>query len=679
MSSIRNNDSPVFAIERVHQLLQEAGALISIPELIAIIDGVNASALPQDDNSWLDMVDCKMDEDLVFQLMEIRRIRAIDQNDSEKSGSKENRINKLRRELAELSLNGFLLPRADEYQGEYLPKCSERLRWLTGFDGSAGFAIILLKSAAIFTDGRYKLQIQRQVDQTCFEIFNLADISPIQWLEKSIGKHDKIGFDPWLHTSHEIENFTKKLEPKNGHLVALPRNPIDAIWDNRPPTSLGPIFAHPNSYSGELSSTKVSRINKKLLESGEDALVVTSPESIAWVLNIRGSDVPRTPLPLSFMILDCNETVQLFVDERKVNEGTRKHLGNLVSILPVRQFGSTLDELVARGKKIRIDPKSSPYWVKERIQSSSGIISPGEDPILIPKALKNKTELAGARAAHIRDGAAFVRFLNWFSENAKSENLDEMSVAEKLKSFRSEDNLFKDLSFDTISGSGPNGAIIHYRVTKDSNRVIRLNDLYLVDSGAQYLDGTTDITRTIAVGNPGDKARDYFTRVLKGHIAIATSKFPRGTTGSQLDSLARVALWNIGADYDHGTGHGVGSYLGVHEGPQRISKTTSTVELRPGMIISNEPGFYAEGAYGIRLENLVVVQTEERLNNTRDMLSFETITLVPFDTTMIIRSLMTDDEIRWLNAYHLRVRRQLTPLLNKSDGEWLLNATTEIK
>ena len=412
-----------------------------------------------------------------------------------------------------------------------------------------------------------------------------------------------------------------------------------------------------------------------MMKNEEDVVIISSPESIAWLLNIRGSDVARTPLPLSFLMLNKEGHAKLFVDQRKIVDETRNHLGNAVSILPIKEFGSELNSLARGSKKIRLDPKTCPAWVAEKFNSASLNIVHGDDPTLIPKAKKNKVELAGTRAAHIRDGAAFVRFLHWFSLNAKQGQLDEMNAATKLQNFREKDPLFKDLSFDTISGSGPNGAIVHYRVTEESNRTIELGDLYLVDSGAQYLDGTTDITRTIAVGDPGDEAKNYFTRVLKGHIAIASSKFPVGTNGSQLDALARAPLWAIGADYDHGTGHGVGSYLGVHEGPQRISKLPNSVSLQPGMIVSNEPGYYKSGAYGIRLENLLVVQSEIIPNSERAMLSFETITLAPFDRSMILNELLEDHEKSWLNNYHAWVRKELLPLLNTNDGAWLIDAT----
>ena len=664
---------------RLQTFLEETGETISLEDMISIVEGVNASALAANDNSWLDMVGVERNEKLKLLLLELRKSYIQLNGPFTDAEPQIERIDLVREKMLEYDLDGLLVPRADEYQSEYLPACSERLKWLTGFDGSAAFAMILKSKAAIFTDGRYMLQIREQVDQNYFEIVNIADTSPIDWLKKLASDYDRIGFDPWLHTCYEIEQFTVGLKSKKIALVPLRVNPLDQLWTDRPLSPLAPIIPHPDVYSGESLSAKFNRMIDIMGENSEDAVIISSPESIAWLLNIRGSDVAKTPLPLSFLILHTRGKAELFVDQRKIITATKKHFGNLVSVFPTEEFGHSLDELVLQKNKIRLDPKFCPAWINSRIKTDASSISVGDDPTLILKAVKNETELRGARAAHKRDGAAFVRFLHWFSLNAVTEKLDEITVASKLEAFRAEDRLFRGLSFDTISGSGPNGAIVHYRVTEKSNRQIKLRDLYLVDSGAQYLDGTTDITRTIAVGDPGDEARNYFTRVLKGHIALATSKFPRGTTGSQLDALARMPLWAAGVDYDHGTGHGVGSYLGVHEGPQRISKSPNAVQLQPGMIISNEPGFYKEGAYGIRLENLVIVQPETIENSNLEMLSFETITLAPFDITMINTSLLTDDEVQWLNAYHLRVRRELTPLLDSKDSDWLLKATLEIK
>ena len=656
------------------KLLKSYNISKSLSDIFSIVDGVNASALPQTDNCWMSMVLHPIPSELEQTLGAIRKDRFLSSIKKQPAFSKE-RLGSLRKTMDEKNLQGYLIPRADEYQSEYLPKSSQRLAWLTGFDGSAGFAIVLKQRAAIFTDGRYTLQIRDQVDKKYFEIYNTAEMPPLDWLESNLGKNDRIGFDPWLHTCDEVIKISTVLKSKNAEAIKLSKNLIDEIWLDRPPVPLGPITPHPEIYAGESVASKFDTINAGMMKNEEDVVIISSPESIAWLLNIRGSDVARTPLPLSFLILNKEGRAKLFVDQRKIIDETRNHLGNAVSLVPINEFNSELNTLARGSKKIRLDPKTCPAWVAEVFNSTSSSIVHGSDPTLIAKATKNKVELAGTRAAHIRDGAAFVRFLNWFSRNSKQGQLDEIIAATKLQKFREKDPLFKDLSFDTISGSGPNGAIVHYRVTEESNRTIELGDLYLVDSGAQYLDGTTDITRTIAVGDPGDEAKNYFTRVLKGHIAIASSKFPVGTNGSQLDVLARAPLWAIGADYDHGTGHGVGSYLGVHEGPQRISKLPNSVSLQPGMILSNEPGYYKSGAYGIRLENLLVVQSEIVPNSERAMLSFETITLAPFDRSMILKELLENHEKNWLNNYHAWVRKELLPLLNTHDGAWLTDAT----
>lgn len=660
--------------DELNELLKSNNISKSLSDIFSIIDGVNASALPQTDTSWMSMVLHPMPSKLGKKLSVMRKNRFLS-SIKNTTASSEERLFLLRNIMEKQNLQGYLIPRSDEYQSEYLPKSSQRLAWLTGFDGSAGFAIVLKQRAAIFTDGRYTLQIRDQVDEKHFEIYNTAEMLPLDWLESNLRKNDCIGFDPWLHTCDEVIKISTVLASKDAEAIKLSKNLIDEIWLDKPPVPLGPITPHPEIYAGEAVASKFDTINTEMMKNEEDVVIISSPESIAWLLNIRGSDVARTPLPLSFLMLNKKGHAKLFVDQRKIVDETRNHLGNAVSILPIKEFGSELNSLTHGSKKIRLDPKTCPAWVAEKFNSSSISIVHGDDPTLIPKAKKNKVELAGTRAAHIRDGAAFVRFLNWFSLNSKQGQLDEMNAATKLQNFREKDPLFKDLSFDTISGSGPNGAIVHYRVTEESNRTIELGDLYLVDSGAQYLDGTTDITRTIAVGDPGDEAKNYFTRVLKGHIAIASSKFPVGTNGSQLDALARAPLWAIGADYDHGTGHGVGSYLGVHEGPQRISKLPNSVSLQPGMIVSNEPGYYKSGAYGIRLENLLVVQSEIIPNSECAMLSFETITLAPFDRSMILNELLQDHEKSWLNNYHASVRKKLLPLLNTNDGAWLIDAT----
>jgi len=657
--------------------LIKAGHPFAADQLLALIDGVNASPLQESDEAWIGLVGEPEDRELRAALKALRQARRQPRSSSKAPGAA-GRLAALRARLGELGVDGFVLPRADEHQGEYLPRRAERLAWLTDFTGSAGVTVVLKDKAAVFTDGRYSLAIREQVDASLYETRHVTNEPPAKWIEENLGAGDSLGYDPWLHTLDGLARLSAAAKAAGGVLVALAENPLDKIWIDQPPAPITPVVSHDLRYAGRSIGEKRIAIAETLVKDAQDAVVLSSPESIAWLLNIRGSDVPRTPLPLSFAILNREGAVDLYLDERKLTPATREHLGNAVSVHPREALGSAIDVLVGDGLTLRVDPASSPAWIAQRIEAAGGTIARGDDPVILPRALKNPVELAGTRTAHQRDGVAMVRFLHWFAGVAPKGGLDEVAAAEKLRAFRAEGALFKDLSFDTISGAGPNGAIVHYRVTEASNRQIQPGDLYLVDSGAQYLDGTTDITRTIGVGDPGDEARDRFTRVLKGHIALATARFPVGTTGAQLDPLARTPLWRAGLDFDHGTGHGVGSYLGVHEGPQRISKAPSTVALRPGMIISNEPGYYKGGNFGIRLENLIVVQEEEMAGGDREMLSFETITLAPFDRSMVEITLLDGDEIRWLDAYHGWVRATLSPMLEPGVAAWLAEATAEI-
>ena len=657
--------------------LIKAGHPFAADQLLALIDGVNASPLEASDEAWIALAGAPEGRELRAALQALRQARRQTRASS-KALDAAGRLAALRARLGVLGVDGFVLPRTDEHQGEYLPRRAERLAWLTDFTGSAGVAVVLKDKAAVFTDGRYSLTIREQVDASLYETRHVTNEPPAKWIEENLGAGGSLGYDPWLHTLDGVARLSAAAEAAGGALVALAENPLDKIWTDQPPAPITPVVPHDLGYAGQSIREKRIAIAETLVKDAQDAVVLSSPESIAWLLNIRGGDVPRTPLPLSFAILNREASVDLYLDERKLTPATREHLGNAVSVHSREALGSAIDVLVGDGLTLRVDPTSSPAWIAQRIEAAGGTIAHGDDPVVLPRALKNPVELAGARTAHKRDGVAMVRFLHWFSSAALKGGLDELAAAEKLRAFRAEGALFKDLSFDTISGAGPNGAIVHYRVTEASNRQIQPGDLYLVDSGAQYLDGTTDITRTIGVGDPGDEARDRFTRVLKGHIALATARFPVGTNGAQLDPLARMPLWHAGLDFDHGTGHGVGSYLGVHEGPQRISKAPSTVTLRPGMIISNEPGYYKGGSFGIRLENLLVVQEEEIAGGDREMLSFETITLAPFDRSMVEITLLDGDEIRWLDAYHGWVRATLSPILEPEVAAWLAEATAEI-
>ena len=593
------------------------------------------------------------------------------------------RLNALLDELQKRGLDGFLVPRADEHQGEYVPPRAQRLAWLTGFTGSAGLAIVYRKQqdnqSVIFVDGRYTLQVRAQVDTELFDPQDLIEAPPRKWLSENLHKGAKIGFDPWLHTLNSIETLQKACHKAGAELVPCEENSLDAAWHDQPTPPLAPVIPHPLEYAGEESSKKRERIGQTLAKDNIDAAVITLPDSIAWLLNVRGGDVERSPLPLSFALIHADGHVNLFLDPRKSSPELSEHLGNGVSLQAPDQLGPTLDQLGKAGKTVQIDTATAAVWLHDRLKTADANIIRADDPCLLPKACKNDVELAGTRAAHERDGAAVSRFLHWLEQNGSSGTVDELSAEAQLQAFRAETGVLKDLSFDTISGSAANGAIVHYRVTAETNKPLQAGTLYLVDSGGQYLDGTTDVTRTIAIGTPTAEHKDRFTRVLKGHIALAKARFPKGTSGSQLDILARQALWQVGLDYDHGTGHGVGSYLCVHEGPQRISKVANNVALQPGMIISNEPGYYKTDEYGIRIENLVAVtEPEEISGGERAMMGFETLTFAPIDLNLIESSLLTQEEIAWLNDYHAQVRQKISPQLDETTNTWLKQATRAI-
>ena len=589
------------------------------------------------------------------------------------------RLDALRAELARRGLSGFVVPRADEHQGEYVPPGAQRLRWLTGFSGSAGVAVVLAERAAIFVDGRYALQVHEEVDGERLTPLHITQTPPATWLAENLGAGDSFGYDPWLHTEHDAERLRAECAQAEAKLVGCADNPVDAIWHDQPPPPLAPVSPHEIAFSGEAAADKRDRLAASLVGERIDAAVVTAPDSIAWLLNVRGADVANTPLPLAFALLHRSGAVDLFIDPRKLSPRTREHLGNGVRVLAPDALEETLRDLGRAGKAVALDAAGAPARLFEVLQEAGAKIVRRGDPCAAPKARKNGVELDGIRAAHVRDGAALTRFLAWLDGEAPRGALDELAALAKLAEFRAANSHFRGPSFDTISGAGANGAIVHYHATPATNRALEPGTLYLVDSGGQYLDGTTDVTRTVALGAPQPEHRDRFTRVLKGHIAIATCRFPRGTSGSQLDTLARLALWRAGLDYDHGTGHGVGSYLCVHEGPQRISKVPNRVALEPGMVVSNEPGYYKSGAYGIRIENLVaVIETDTPEGGEKPMLGFETLTKAPIDRALVEPALMTADEIAWLDSYHTEVRETLAPRLDPETARWLAAATRPI-
>ncbi len=590
------------------------------------------------------------------------------------------RLDALRAELARRGLDGFVVPRADEYQGEYVPPRAQRLAWLTGFTGSAGLAVVLKDSAAIFVDGRYTLQVRDEADEALYAFRHLTEAPPETWIEENLGAGHKLAYDPWLHSERRLGRLRAAAEKAGAELAAVDDNPLDAVWTDQPDSPAAPVSPHPLEYAGRSSPDKRTDLAKVLEKAVVDAVVLTLPDSIAWLLNVRGGDVQHAPLPLSFAVLHANTTVDWFLDPAKVSDGLETHLGNGVALRAPGDLGPVLDALGTAKKKVLADPETAAAWVFARLRAAGAEVVDGADPCQLPKARKNEVELEGARAAHRRDGLALVRFLAWLDwevpARARDGGLSEIEAADKLLALRREHELFRDLSFRTISGSGPNGAIVHYGVSEATNRCLGPGELYLVDSGAQYPDGTTDVTRTVPIGEPSAEMRDRFTRVLKGHIALATARFPRGTTGSQLDTLARYHLWQAGLDYDHGTGHGVGSYLGVHEGPQRISKAPNRIALEPGMIVSNEPGYYKSGAYGIRIENLVtVIESGAGAADGRGMLAFETLTLAPIDLRLVDPALMSAAEAAWLDAYHARVRDAHAGALDGAEADWLAQAT----
>lgn len=579
------------------------------------------------------------------------------------------RLQCLRQELEARGLDGFVVAHTDEHNSEYTPSYAARLAWLTGFDGSAGLGAVLRERAAIFTDSRYTLQVRAQTDGSNYDYRDLTADCAGKWLEEVGVPGQVIGFDPWLHSEGWVEKTAARLQERGMTLVPTIGNPIDSIWTDQPAPPSDVVEPHDIAYAGESSEDKRRRLAADL---EADAAVITALDSIAWLLNIRGRDVHCTPVVVAFAVLHKDARVDLYIQPEKVTDAVRQHLGGDISIRPKTDFLKGLSAL--SGRVVQVDKAGVSVAILNALKDAGAEVKKDVDPCVLPKARKNEVELSGTRAAHIRDGAAVTRFLAWLDQEAPKGGLDEIKVADRLQTFREDTGALRDLSFDTISGAGPNGAIVHYRVTSETNRPLKTGELYLVDSGAQYLDGTTDITRTIAIGDVGAEERDRFTRVLKGHIAIATARFPKGTSGGQLDVLARMPLWQIGLNYGHGTGHGVGSYLSVHEGPQRISPA-GHVSLEAGMILSNEPGFYKADAFGIRIENLVVV-TPSAL--AEDYFEFETITLAPIDRKAIDRTVLTEGEAAWLNSYHRRVREALTPHLDSETASWLAAATSEI-
>ncbi|GEO99167.1 aminopeptidase P family protein [Methylobacterium haplocladii] len=585
------------------------------------------------------------------------------------------RIAALRAAMREAGVDAFVVPRADEHQSEYVPANAERLAWLTGFTGSAGTAVVLADKAALVVDGRYTLQAPEQVDTDVVTVVPLAETTPDAWIGEHLGADKVLGYDPWLHTADGVARL-ERAAAKAGASLAPVANLVDAVWAGRPRQPAGRVVLQPIEHAGETAEAKLDRIREKLATAKVDALVISDPHNLAWAFNLRGSDVAHTPLALGYAIVPCEGRPGLFLSSTDLAPEARAGLSALADLNPRISFEDALAALGGRPSKIRLDAGTAGAALKEGIVAAGGSADVGPDPITGMKAVKNAVEIDGSRAAHKRDGIAVTRFLAWLQREGCN-GVGEIEAVEALEDFRAESGLLREVSFPTISGSGPNGAIVHYRVTTATDRRAGPGELFLIDSGAQYADGTTDITRTVAIGTPSAEMRDRFTRVLQGHIAIARAVFPKGTTGAQIDAFARRPLWEAGLEFDHGTGHGVGAFLSVHEGPQRIAKT-GTVALEPGMILSNEPGYYRAGAYGIRIENLILVEERTIEGAERPMLGFETLTLVPIDRSLIVFELLSQAETAWLDVYHDRVRTTLGPDLDPDTRAWLEDATRPI-
>ena len=659
----------------LERALAGAGVRMSTDDVRALVRGVAAAAVR--DRDWLRLLLPTTEGALADRLETLRRAYAAAQDgiDAPQAAA---RLKALRAELARRRLDGFVVPRSDEHQGEYVAGGAQRLAWLTGFTGSAGLAIVLAERAALFVDGRYTLQAASEVDGALYEHRHLTRAPADEWLRRHLPAGAALGYDPRLHGERERDSLAAPCRDAGARLAACADNPVDAIWDDRPPPPLGPVAPHPLRFAGTDAAEKRRRVAAAIAAARADAALLSAPDSIAWLLNVRGADVPNSPLPHSFAIVNADRAVDWFVDRRKLLPEVAAHLGAAVRVRPPVDLAGALDALARKGKAVLVDPAATPVWMVDRLAGKqAGAAVRGPDPCAALKARKNDVELAGIRAAHRRDGAALVRFLAWLEAAAAGGDITERSAAARLAALREGGAHYRGPSFDTISGAGPNGAIVHYRVTPESDRRLEPGTLYLVDSGAQYLDGTTDVTRTVALGAPLPEHRDRFTRVLRGHIALATATFPRGTTGAQLDALARQFLWQAGLDYDHGTGHGVGCHLNVHEGPQRIARA-GDAPLEPGMVVSNEPGYYKTGAYGIRIENLVAVTAAAAPEGAeRELLGFETLTLAPIDRALIEAGMLTEGERAWLDRYHRRVAHTLAPLLAGDSGTlaWLAAAT----
>ncbi|MCP5365503.1 MAG: aminopeptidase P family protein [Hyphomicrobiales bacterium] len=660
----------------------ESGAVgLSLDEIVSLVRGIAAAPESRSGKDWLKLIEnactgkeAELSDCLAHLIAQERSAVPLREPSLE-------RVGRLRRWLRHEGLDGFVVPRCDEHQGEFVARYAERLHWLTRFSGSAGTAIVLSDQAAIFVDGRYTVQAAAEVDSTVFQICHSKDEALDNWIVEHLGPNGRLGYDPWLHTPAQVETLEAVCARCEAQTVAVRTNPIDDLWIDRPSPPLAPIIVLEERFAGVNSDEKRQRLVETMKRDRLDAFVMCAPDSIAWLLNIRGGDIPFTPVVLSFAIVHVDERIELFIDPRKVTPSVRAHLGGNVFVSTHSELGSALDCLGQKARAVGLSKSGAPKWIDTRLKEAGAHVVYRQDPCVLTKAIKNATEQKGIRAAHVRDGVALVKFLAWLEHAAAADGVTEIEAAEHLERQRAENAFYQGPSFATISAAGSNGAIIHYRATSATNRRLEPGALYLVDSGGQYLDGTTDVTRTVVIGTAFEEERHRFTLVLKGHIAIALARFPKGTTGSQLDCLARVPLWREGLDFDHGTGHGVGCFLSVHEGPQRIAKLADRVAIRPGMIVSNEPGYYKQGAYGIRIENLVLAHPLYISDLAeQEMYAFETLTLAPLDRALVDLDLLTDEEIAWVDSYHSRVFTTLGPLIeDTATRTWLQRATRPLR
>ena len=654
------------------------GGPASAGELRDLMAGIAASDTQAEDTAWQELLapQTVLAADdvaaLTAYIAELRAAFAVD------TTPRPDRLAALRAALAANNVDGFLIPRADCHQGEYVAARDERLSWLTGFTGSAGAAVVLRDKAAIFVDGRYTLQVRDQVSGADFSYHDSLDESAGEYVATHLHAGRRFAYDPWLLTPDQVDQLAERLSAAGVEFVALDVNPVDTVWTARPPRPLGPVVARAPRFTGRSGREKRGDIARALAASGAAAAVISAPDALSWLLNMRGADITCTPVPLAHGVLHRSGALDLFIEARKLTPSLINALDEQVTLHAPEALLTVLEGFA--GQLVRLDRATVSDAIRRRLQATGASVVVAQDLCALLKACKNEVELQGMRAAHLRDGVALVRFFSWLDRQiAAGEPVSELMVEQRLFALRAGEADFKGASFETIAGSGPHGAIVHYRCTEHSNRLLGDGELLLLDSGAQYLDGTTDVTRTVPIGTPTAEMRDRFTLVLKGHIGLARARFPQGTTGYQLDGFARAPLWQKGLDYDHGTGHGVGAFLSVHEGPQRIAKTGHKVALQPGMIVSNEPGFYKQGAYGIRIENLVaVVKLGLRGEDVRPTLGFETLTLAPIDRRLIELSLLTEEEIAWLNAYHRRVQEALTDRLDPQDRSWLSEQTAPL-